>query len=120
VTQPEIIEVPAYQNLLQFTADYLVGSDAVKPGLAGTPDSGESHAHDLSSHIILLPNSRLSRTFHTGLSNTLTDDRPAIIPPWAGTLRSWTQQFCRPGHQRELISEHSRTLLFIEALQQHP
>ena len=120
MTQPDIIEVPAYENLLQFTADYLFKPCSTRHGLTGKPVSGELNSNDLSGHIILLPNPRTGKAFLSCLSKKLNKDRPAIIPPWTGTLRSWARQFCRPTHQRELISEHSRTLLFIEALQQHP
>ena len=123
MTPPDIIEVPAYQNLLQYTADYLLehssDQDAdryAKKGLTGP----SSQAADLSRYIILLPHPRAAKPFHAFLGKRLDKDRPAIIPPWAGTLRDWAQQFIYSDLQREIISEHSRTLLFIEALQQYP
>lgn len=119
MTQPDIIEVPAYENLLQYTADYLLersSDQCAEQGLTGP----SSQAADLSQYIILLPHPRVAKPFYAVLGKRLDNDRPAIIPPWAGTLREWAQQFTYSDRQREIISDHSRTLLFIDALQQYP
>ena len=123
MTQPSIIEVPAFQNILQYTADFIF------------EQFGDS-APDFSNIFVLLPHSQLTQQFNKTLCVSLGPDLaatippaiippaiipPAIIPPWAGTLKTWTKQFVSNQHpDYQIIGEYARQLLFIEALQQHP
>jgi len=108
VTSSSIIEVPAYQNILQNTANFIFDT------------FGNQHA-DFSELIVLLPHSKVTQQFNEALCRSLTAEHPAIIPPWAGTLKAWTKYFVANEHpDYPIINQHSRQLLFIEALQQHP
>ena len=103
-----VIKVPAHQNILQYTADYIVKT------------FGQS-SPDFSNVSVLLPHSQASEQFNHALCRTLDSETPAIIPPWNGTLKSWIKQFSNNAHpEYQIISEQARQLLFIEALQQHP
>jgi ATP-dependent helicase/nuclease subunit B len=108
VTSSSTIEVSAYNNILRYTAEFIF-------------ERFSEQAPDFSKLHVLLPNSQVSQQFHETLCKSLPAQLPAIIPPWAGTLRSWAQQFCRNQQaDYQIIGEHARQLLFIEALQQHP
>ncbi len=108
MTQPSTIEVPAYQNILQYTANFIF-------------EKFSDHSPDFSKLFVLLPHSHVTQQFNKTLCASLDSDLPAIIPPWAGTLKLWTKQFVSNEHpDYQLIGEYSRQLLFIEALQQHP
>ncbi|HHJ36205.1 MAG TPA: hypothetical protein ENJ87_10615, partial [Gammaproteobacteria bacterium] len=103
-----VIEVPAHRNILQYTAEHILNT------------SGDA-SPDFSDLSVLLPHSHASEQFNLALSRSLDSSTSAIIPPWSGTLKSWVKQFVdneHPDHQ--IISEQSRQLLFIEALQLHP
>ena len=106
--KPSTIKVPSHQNILQYTADYIVET------------FGQS-SPDFSNISVLLPHSQASEQFHQALCRTLDSETPAIIPPWTGTLKLWVKQFSSNTHpEYQIISEQARQLLFIEALQQHP
>ena len=106
--QPAIIEIPAFQNILQYTAEHIFKNFADQ-----TPD--------FSNLFVLLPHAQTTAQFRAALFKSLNPDLSAIIPPWSGTLKSWAGQFSHNQNpDYEIIGEHSRQLLFIEALQQHP
>ena len=108
MTKPTIIEVPAFENILQYTARFIL-------------ETFSDTQPDYSDLIILLPGSQLTTHFQQSLSNTLNDNHTAIIPPWSGTLKTWAKQFSvSENPEREIISEYARQLLFIEAIQQYP
>jgi ATP-dependent helicase/nuclease subunit B len=108
VTSSPIIEVPAFHNILQYTADFIFNRFG-------------NLSPDYSDLIVLLPHSQVAQPFNETLSRSLTSDLSAIIPPWAGTLKTWTKSFVSSQHpDYPTINEHSRQLLFIEALQQYP
>ena len=108
MTQPSTLEVPASQNILQFTADFIF-------------EKFKNQLPDLSNLYILLPHSQVNQQFQETLCCSLTIDSAAIIPPWAGTLKKWAQQFAINEHpDYTLIGEQTRQLLFVEALQQYP
>ena len=108
MTQPSTIEVPAYKNILQYTADFIF-------------EKFDDRTPDFSNLFVLLPHSQVTQQFKTALFKSLQPDVSAIIPPWFGTLKSWARQFSSNQHSNyPIISEHARQLLFIEALQQHP
>ncbi len=102
------IQIPAQQNILQYTADFIFKRFS-------------SELPDLSNLFVLLPSSQLAQPFNESLHHCLSSEIAAIIPPWSGSLKSWTLQFAENQQANfELISEHARQLLFIEALQQYP
>ncbi len=112
------IKVPAQQNILQYTAEFIF-------------ENFSNNLPDLSNLFVLLPHSQITPQFNETLyqvftSQTLTSQAStsqltAIIPPWSGTLKSWAQQFSSNAHADfQIINQHARQLLFIEALQQHP
>lgn len=108
MTAPNIIDVPVHQCILHHTSEYI-------------QDNFSTLNPDYSDLFILLPNSQLAPQFHRSLCHSLRNDSSAIIPPWAGTLKSWAKQFSvnsRP--ENKIISEYARQLLFIEAIAQHP
>lgn len=113
MTEPTIIEVPAYENMLQYTARFLF-------------EKFSSASPDYSHVFILLPHSQVAPHFNQSLlsqtlNNSLSADAAAIIPPWAGTLKTWTKKFVANTHpEHQIIGEYARQLLFIEAIQQHP
>ena len=108
MTQSSTIEVPAYKNILQYTANFIF-------------ERFSDRAPDFSNLFVLLPHSQVTQQFTTALFKSLKPDTSAIIPPWSGTLKSWAQQFSSNEHaDYQIISEYSRQLLFIDALQQHP
>jgi ATP-dependent helicase/nuclease subunit B len=108
VSAPPAIEVPAYKNILQYTAEYIF-------------ERFKDKAPDFSELYLLLPHARVTSQFNETLCRNLPAQLPAIIPPWSGTLRSWMQQYSGNQHADfQIITEHARQLLFIEALQQHP
>lgn len=102
------IEVPASENILHFTADFTLNNFA-------------ELVPDLSSICVILPHTRACKQFQHALLQSLTDAQPAIIPPWCGTLGDWVQQFTDSAFpERDIVSQASRQLLFIDALQQYP
>ncbi|GMR01614.1 MAG: hypothetical protein BMS9Abin19_1020 [Gammaproteobacteria bacterium] len=108
MAQISTIEVPAHRNILQYTAEFIF-------------EKFSDELPDLSNLFVLLPHSQVTQQFNESLSLNLAPESPAIIPPWAGTLRSWTQQYSSNHYADfQVINEHARQLLFIEALQQHP
>ena len=138
MTQSSTIVVPADQNILQFTAEFIF--DTFK---------GQNYsvqAPDFSKLFVLLPHAQVTQPFNEALCRSLDadltavmsrDGRPcsrcgagsqeggAIIPPWADTLKAWTKHFVCNRHPAindswQIISEYARQLLFIEALQQYP
>ena len=107
MTQTATIEVAAQQNILRYTAGFIL-------------EKFSKQLPDLSNIVVLLPHAHASKQFNETLCQCLGDEL-SIIPPWVGTLKSWTQQFSRNQFSDfQIISEHARQLLFIEALQQHP
>lgn len=113
MTEPAIIEIPAHENILQYTARLLF-------------EKFISLSPDYSEVFILLPHSQVAPHFNQALldqtrNNSLAPDNSAIIPPWAGTLKTWIKQFVANSHpEHQIIGEYARQLLFIEAIQQHP
>ena len=108
MTEPEIIEVPVFKNILQFTAEFIFKTFA-------------DDAPDFSKLTVLLPHAQVTQQFNIALCQLTDETLPAIIPPWAGTLRSWAEQFSHNEHSNySVIGEYARQLLFIEALQQYP
>jgi ATP-dependent helicase/nuclease subunit B len=108
VTQSSTIEVPAETNILQYTAEFIL-------------EKFSRNSADLSKLFVLLPHSQLTQPFNETLCGALTTELSAIIPPWSGTLKSWVNKFATNEHpDYQIIGEHARHLLFIEALQQHP
>ena len=108
--QPSAVTVPAFQNILHYTARFILEKFPERQG-------------DFSDLYVFLPatSSRVVQQFNTILCHSIKQDSPAIIPPWAGTLKSWAKQFCNNQHpDYTIVGEHSRQLLFIEALQQYP
>jgi ATP-dependent helicase/nuclease subunit B len=103
-----IIEVPVGQNILQYTADYIIETFA-------------DDAPDFSKFFVLLPHAQVTPSFNKTLCESTNDELPAIIPPWSGTLKAWANKFSHNEHDDySLINSHARQLLFIEALQQYP
>jgi len=108
VTEPDIIEVPAFKNILQFTAEFIFKTFA-------------DDAPDFSKLTVLLPHAQVTQQFNIALCQLTDEKLPGIIPPWAGTLKSWAEQFSHNEHaDYSVIGEYARQLLFIEALQQYP
>ncbi len=108
MTQIATIEVAPQQNILRYTAGFIL-------------EKFNEQLPDLSQLVVLLPHSQLARPFQQILCQSLNAQSPAIIPPWAGTLKNWAQQFSHSQFADfQRINEHARQLLFIEALQQHP
>ena len=108
MAQLSTIEVPAFQNILQYTADFIF-------------ETFSDDAPDFSRLYVLLPHAQVTQQFNTILCHSTNSDFPAIIPPWTGTLKSWAKQFSFNEHpDYSIIGEHARQLLFIEALQQYP
>ena len=102
------LTIAPYQNILQHTAELIF-------------DRYNHLAPDFSNLIVLLPHAQVTQPFNEALCHSLSSRTPAIIPPWAGTLKAWTIQFVSNQHpEYQIISEHARQLLFIEALQQYP
>ncbi|MDT8283155.1 MAG: PD-(D/E)XK nuclease family protein, partial [Gammaproteobacteria bacterium] len=113
MTPATYIEVPAHENLLRYTAEFVLQQLSTQTSTISAPD--------FSNLFVLLPHSSVTTPFNEALSRVLSAELPAIIPPWSGTLKDWLKQFSSnrfSGYQ--VISEHARQLLFIEALQQHP
>ena len=117
------IQVPAYRNILQYTTEFIF-----KKFSDGSLDSASSLSRsatdlsslDLSSLFILLPSSQAVEQFNPTLYNAIPANTSAIIPPWSGTLKNWATTFATNPKPGEIIGNHARQLLFIEALQQHP
>ena len=108
MTLASTIEVPAHRNILHYTAEFIF-------------EKFSDELPDLSKLFVLLPHSQVTPQFIETLCHNLPAGSPAIIPPWAGTLRGWAHQFSSNQYSDfQIISEHARQLLFIEALQQHP
>ncbi|MBE9559220.1 MAG: PD-(D/E)XK nuclease family protein, partial [Proteobacteria bacterium] len=108
MTPASTIEVSAHRNILQYTAEFIF-------------EKFSDELPDLSKLFVLLPHSQVTPQFIETLCHNLPAGSPAIIPPWAGTLRGWAHQFSSNQYADfQIISEHARQLLFIEALQQHP
>ena len=114
-TQPTIV-VPVYENILQSTAEFVF-----KYCTNGSPDTDLSdEALNLSSCFILLPSSQAVEQFIPALYASIPAEISAIIPPWSGTLKNWAKSFIvNPEPDNQIITNHARQLLFIEALQQH-
>lgn len=108
MTQPSIIEVPAHQNILQYTVDFIFKTFS-------------EDAPDFSNIFVFLPHAQVTQSFNYTLCQTTNSKLPAIIPPWAGTLKSWASKHSQPQNINfPVIGEYARQLLFIEALQQFP
>ncbi len=94
-------------------------SDAAA-GLSPALPPGSSSI-DLSSVYVLLPNAQAVEQFNPTLSLAIPEKTAAIIPPWSGSLKQWAMTFIdKPQADYEIINNHARRLLFIEALQKHP
>ncbi len=108
MTRLSTIEVPAYKNILRYTADFIF-------------EQFSEQTPDFSNLFVLLPHSQVTQQFKAALFKSLEAHSSAIIPPWSGTLKSWSREFSHNGHpDYPIISEYARQLLFIDALQQHP
>ncbi len=117
MSRANVIEIPAGQNILQYTVDFIFK----KYGQQSTEPNTAIHAPDFSNLFILLPHAQVAQQFNETLCHSLDTDNSVIIPPWSGTLRTWCKQFSHNHHpEYQLIGEHARQLLFVEALQQHP
>ena len=115
---PPHIQVPAYQNILQYTAEFIFKN--FSDGSLNSASSLSRSATDLSSLFVLLPSSQAVEQFNPALYNAIPANTSAIIPPWSGTLKNWATTFSTNPKPDEIIGNHARQLLFIEALQQHP
>lgn len=101
-------QISAQQNILDYSAAFIF-------------EEFSQQLPDLSKLFVLLPSSQLTPSFNQSLYRQLNTKVAAIIPPWSGTLKSWALLFADKQYtQFQLISEHARQLLFIEALQQYP
>jgi len=108
VKKLSIIEVPASQNILQYAANYILETFA-------------DDVPDFSNVIVLLPHAQVTQPFNKTLCESTSDELPAIIPPWSGTLKAWASKFSHNEHDDySIINSYARQLLFIEALQQYP
>ncbi len=117
MTQSSTTVVQPDQNILQFAAEFIINK------FSGNNYSVQ--APDFSKLFVLLPHAQVIQPFNEALCRSLGPNLPAIIPPWADTLKAWTKDFvCIPqpaiNDSWQIISEQTRQLLFIEALQQHP
>jgi len=76
----------------------------------------------LNSAAVFLPNSNTCQDFRAQLLTQLPASyNQAVIPPWLGTLRQWVNEFVQlPDSSLTIISEQTRRLMMIEALQQYP
>jgi len=76
----------------------------------------------LNSVAIFLPNSGAAQDIRQELLQQIKNTRyNAIIPPWIGTLKEWiSENIHLADSSRSVISEQARSLMFIEALKQHP
>lgn len=108
MTPSSTIEVPAHKDILQYSADFIF-------------DTFGDQAPDFSNLYVLLPHKQVIRPFSETLCRALPEHLPAIIPPWSGTLSDWMREYSSSQQSSyQVINEHARQLLFIEALQQHP
>ena len=117
MTQSSTTVVQPDQNILEFAAEFIFNQ------FSGNNYSVQ--APDFSKLFVLLPHAQVIQPFNEALCRSLGPNLPAIIPPWADTLKAWTKHFvCNPqpeiNDSWQIISEQTRQLLFIEALQQHP
>ena len=119
-TQP-IIDVPIDDNILQSTAEF-VFKHCIDSGTNHSPDiTLSSEALNLSSYFVLLPSPQAVEQFIPALYASIPTKISAIIPPWSGTLKNWAKNFTvNPEPNNQIITNHARQLLFIEALQRHP
>ena len=109
-------KVPADQDILQYVAEFISEQYLNNKGRT---------RNDLSNLFVLLPHAHVKQQFTSALGNILSEEIPAFIPPWSGTLKNWILQFSsdmtsKATTEKQLINDFSRQLLFIEALQQHP
>ncbi len=118
MTQPAFIIVPPDQNILQFTAEFIFDRFSTL--------SSPVQAPDFTGLFVLLPHAQLTQPFNESLCRALDAKLTSIIPPWAGTLKAWTEHVItsslpvQNNTSWQIINEYTRQLLFIEALQQHP
>jgi ATP-dependent helicase/nuclease subunit B len=77
---------------------------------------------NLNSIAVFLPNNSASQNFRAQLLSQLPAScNHAVIPPWTGTLNEWINEFIQlPESSLTVISEQTRRLMMIEALQQYP
>jgi len=109
-------KVPADQDILQYVVEFIAERYLNNKGRT---------RNDLSNLFVLLPHAHVKQQFTSALGNILSEEIPAFIPPWSGTLKNWILQFSSDSTseattEKQLINDFSRQLLFIEALQQHP
>lgn len=85
-------------------------------------DRFQSALPNLSSIVVFLPDNSASQNFRAQLLSQLPAScNQAVIPPWAGTLNEWVNEFIQlPDRSLTVISEQARRLMLIEALQQYP
>jgi len=76
----------------------------------------------LDSITVFLPNSSAAQDFRAELLRQIKNSGySAVIPPWIGTLKEWiNSNITLPDPSCTIISEQTRRLMFIEALEQHP
>jgi hypothetical protein len=108
--QPNI-EIPAYQNILQYTADFIFKNFSEHLTASSLSNS---------SLFVLLPAPQVAEQFTPALYHSIPSETSAIIPPWSGTLKNWATTFVTNPKSDEVINHPTRQLLFIEALQRHP
>ena len=110
-----------YQNVIELTVRHLL-------------ETFQSSLPNLQQIAVFLPDNDLSVTFREQLLTNLPgSSNKAVIPPWSGTLHDWVTQSIpfphnqfgdptglQPGTHKTIISDQTRQLMFIEALEQYP
>jgi ATP-dependent helicase/nuclease subunit B len=145
VTQSSTTVVQPDQNILQFAADFILNKFSGNNYSVQAPDFSKLFVLLPHAQVIQPFNEALCRSLGPNLPAIASSgsqeggaimsrdgryvarsqEGGAIIPPWADTLKAWTKHFVciqQPDKNDgwQIISEQTRQLLFIEALQQHP
>ena len=82
-----------------------------------------SHTLPRLNHVVIfLPSNSAAQDLRTRLlKKSQALGHSALLPPWIGTLKDWVNgHITLPNPECTIISEQTRRLLFIEALEQHP
>ena len=82
----------------------------------------KSSLPQLDSVTVFLPNNSAALDYRAELLQQIkASGFNAVIPPWIGTLKEWiNSNIMLPDSSCTIISEQTRRLMFIEALEQHP
>lgn len=76
---------------------------------------------DLQAIAVFLPENSLGIDFRQQLLGKLPRNKKAVLPPWTGTLRDWVHQCTLADDTRyTTISNHTRQIMLIDALEQYP